>query len=430
MRHAQQVPYLRVATSRIGVLHVISAGHRRCTLHHMHPGTSSNPPLICLSHLRWNFVFQRPQHLMTRYARDRHVYFIEEPVYHDGPASSIAVESYGNVFVIVPQLPRHYSEDQRVGAQRLLLDHLIVSKRLSRFVLWYYTPMALPFSDHLSPAVTVYDCMDELSAFKDASDALPALERRLMQRADVVLTGGRSLYEAKQGHHANIHAVPSSVDVAHFATARSHLPEPLDQRCLERPRLGFFGVLDERLDIPLLAGLAAARPHWQFIMIGPIVKIDPADLPSRSNIHYLGAKSYRDLPAYIGGWDVALLLFARNESTRFISPTKTPEYLAAGTPVVSTSIRDVVDPYGDEGLVQIADSVPHFVAACERALTEPHAATRSRADQFLRTMSWDRTWQRTAALIDGVLDTPRTTRDLRKAISRPAPEGSQSCSTT
>jgi glycosyltransferase involved in cell wall biosynthesis len=220
-----------------------------------------------------------------------------------------------------------------------------------------------------------------------------------MARADVVLTGGQSLYEAKKGRHRNIHPLPSSVDVAHFAAARHGVAEPADQRDLARPRLGFFGVLDERLDIPLLAGLADARPDWQLMMVGPVVKIDPNDLPRRANIHYLGSKSYADLPRYIAGWDVALLLFARNDATRFISPTKTPEYLAAGKPVVSTSIRDVVNPYGENGLVFIADTVPDMVRACNAALREPHNGRQARADAFLRGMSWDATWRRADALL-------------------------------
>jgi len=194
--------------------------------------------------------------------------------------------------------------------------------------------------------------------------------------------------------------------VADIDAARSIAVEPPDQRELPRPRLGFFGVLDERLDLPLLRGIAEARPAWQLVMIGPVVKIDPADLPRLPNIHYLGAKRYEELPAYLAGWDLALLLFARNDATRFISPTKTPEYLAAGKPVVSTSIRDVVTPYGDRDLVRIADTVDDFVNACANALREVPEPRRIRADVFLRGTSWDRTWAKTAALVDAVTDQP------------------------
>jgi UDP-galactopyranose mutase len=260
--------------------------------------------------------------------------------------------------------------------------------------------MALEFTDHLAPAAVVYDCMDELAAFKGAPPTLAAREAELLARADLVLTGGQSLYEAKRHQHANIHPCPSSVDVAHFAQARRANADPPDQASLPHPRLGFFGVIDERMDVALLEGVAAVRPDWHIVLVGPVVKIDPALLPRRPNIHYLGPKSYDELPAYVGGWDVALLPFARNDATRFISPTKTPEYLAAGKPVVSTSICDVVRPYGQRGLARIADHPHAFVRACAEAMAEDVTARLARGDAFLRQMSWDRTWRRISSLMD------------------------------
>ena len=380
-------------------------------------GAASEPDLVCLSHLRWNFVFQRPQHLMSRYAISRRVYFVEEPIVNDTVAApTMSMEAHGRLIVVVPQVPPGLTAPQTIAAQRTILNQLIASERIERYVLWYYTPSALRFSDHLTPEATVYDCMDELSAFKGADRELPALERALFRRADLVLTGGQSLYEAKKHQHHNIHAMPSSVDVEHFMTARRVKEEPADQRGIPGPRLGFFGVLDERLDIPLLDGIAAARPDWQFVMLGPVVKIDPADLPRRPNIHYLGSKSYTELPNYISGWDVALLLFARNEATRYISPTKTPEYLAAGKPVVSTSIRDVVNPYGELGLVRIADAVPDFIRACELSLSETQPNRRAKADSYLRGMSWDRTWSKTALLLKSACE-PVSEQTVRKSIN-------------
>lgn len=367
--------------------------------HHVHAPFD----LICLSHLRWQFVFQRPQHLMSRCARSRRVFFVEEPIFDEGTAPRLDITRHDGVHVAVPYLPAGLSADAISGAQRMLLDQLMADEQVARYVLWYYTPHALTFSAHLSPAAVVYDCMDELSAFHGAAPELPRLERALLRRADVVFTGGQSLYEAKKHLHHNIHAMPSSVDVPHFAAARTGLPDPADQRDVPQPRLGFFGVLDERLDVALLAAVADARPAWQLVMVGPVVKIDPALLPRRANIHYLGPKSYADLPAYVGGWDAALLLFARNAATRFISPTKTPEYLAAGKPVVSTSIRDVVTPYGDLGLARIADDSAAFVTACEAALAEAPGPRQARADVFLQNLSWDRTWQRIVTAIEAVL---------------------------
>lgn len=253
--------------------------------------------------------------------------------------------------------------------------------------------MALSFTDHLQSTLIVYDCMDELSAFKFAPPRLKALEQELFKRADLVFTGGQSLYEVKQTQHPAVTAFPSSIDKAHFAKANATLTPPADQAAIPEPRLGFFGVIDERMDTALLAGIADARPDWQIVMVGPVVKIDPATLPQRANIHYLGSKSYQELPAYLSGWQVALLPFAQNESTMFISPTKTPEYLAAGKQVVSAPIRDVVRPYGEEGLVHIAGTVTEFVNAIEKALAQQSDENwKRKVERFMRDMSWDNTW--------------------------------------
>ena len=369
-----------------------------------HPQGRRLPDVICFSHLRWNFVFQRPQHLLTRCAREcRRLYFFEEPVFEDGAVPRLEVQASRGVRVAVPVLPPGLDEAAAIAAQRDLLDQLVAQDRIEPFIAWYYTPMALPFSQHLRPAAVVYDCMDELASFKNAPPVLKQREAALLSRSDLVLTGGQSLYEAKRHQHDNIHPFPSSVDVDHFAQARRAPDEPADQVVIPHPRLGFFGVIDERMDVELLDGVAAARPEWQLVLLGPTVKIDPAHLPRRSNIHYLGSKKYEELPAYIAGWDVALLPFARNEATRFISPTKTPEYLAAGRPVVSTSIRDVVRPYGQQGLVRIADDVETFVAACEAAMAEDASERLRQADAFLRQTSWDGTWLRIRLLVEVLL---------------------------
>jgi UDP-galactopyranose mutase len=365
--------------------------------------------LVCLSHLRWDFVYQRPQHLLSRCAaQGRRVFFIEEPIFDDGPPRLDISERDDGVKVVRPHLPSgEISEVTRDAVLQGLIDSLFEKQAIRRYVLWYYTPMAMSFTRHLEPLAVVYDCMDELSAFRGAPPALREREAELFKRADLVFTGGQSLYEAKRDQHPNVYAFPSSIDAAHFAQARTLRQEPADQSSLGGPRLGFFGVIDERFDIQLLDGLAQARPHWQLVMIGPVVKIDTNDLPRRDNIHYLGSKSYKELPAYLSGWDVALLLFARNESTRYISPTKTPEYLAAGRAVVSTSIRDVVRPYGQQGLVHIADTVPEFVAACEAAMKEDGRERLRRVDSFLAQTSWDRTWADMSGLIAGVAGSRR-----------------------
>jgi UDP-galactopyranose mutase len=304
---------------------------------------------------------------------------------------------------VVPHLPDGLPVHACEALQRTFIDRLIRDEQIAEYLLWYYTPMALAFTQHLSPVAVVYDCMDELSAFKGAPSVLKEREAELLRRAGLVLTGGQSLYEAKRHQHHNIHPFPSSVDVDHFAQARRMSSDPPEQATIPHPRLGFFGVIDERMDIALVDGIAAARPDWQIVMLGPVVKIDPATLPSRPNIHYLGSRPYNALPRYVAGWDVALLPFARNDATRYISPTKTPEYMAAGKPIVSTSIQDVVRPYGQQGLVRIADDVPSFVRACLAAMAENGTKRITQADAYLRQTSWDGTWRRMRLLVDGLL---------------------------
>jgi UDP-galactopyranose mutase len=333
---------------------------------------------------------------------------VEEPHFTAETARlEVRLESSG-VYVVVPFLPTGLSAAEIVGRQRSLLRELCESYAIRDHVQWLYTPMALPLTERLrAPLARVYDCMDELSAFKNAPKALLPLEAQLFQKADLVLTGGQALFEAKRHLHHNIYPFPSSVDREHFAQARVAQPDPSDQAGIPRPRLGFFGVIDERMDLGLLEGIARQRPDWQLVMLGPVVKIDEADLPRLSNIHYLGSKAYAELPRYIAGWDVALMPFAKNESTKFISPTKTPEYLAAGKPVVSTSIRDVVRPYSVRGLAYIADTAEGFVAACQASLTESRQKRMLRADAFLSSLSWDTTWLAMEKLMQRAVDRNR-----------------------
>ena len=347
------------------------------------PGT---PDLVCFSHLRWDFVYQRPQHLLSRCARDRRVFFVEEPIFDNGSMHLDIQERDGGVQVVVPHLPDGLrSEVATTAVLKEMIGRLFVEHSIREYVFWYYTPLALNFTKHFSPVTSIYDCMDELSAFKGAHSRLVDFEQGLFKRVDLVFTGGQSLYEAKRNAHKDVHAFPSSIDVSHFGKARTITTDPPGQADIPHPRLGFFGVIDERFDIELLDAVATQRPHWHFVMIGPVVKIDPNILPQHANIHYLGSKKYEELPNYLAGWDIALLLFARNESTRFISPTKTPEYLAAGKPVISTSIRDVVRPYGEMKLVRIADSAVDFIRAAEEFLSqdEKNSDWLERVDNFL-----------------------------------------------
>ncbi|GAB2950800.1 glycosyltransferase family 1 protein [Hymenobacter coalescens] len=376
-----------------------------------HQGTL--PDLVCFAHLHWDFVWQRPQHLLSRFAKHTRVFYVEEPCTHFDdkamqPWLEIKDREAGRLKIVVVHLPGGLSEQAADQVQAELLNGYFEQENITDFIAWYYSPMFLAKSRQFKPALTIYDCMDELANFKGAHPELRSREQELFQQAQLVFTGGQSLYEAKTKQHHSAHAFPSSIDKAHFGQARQQAPEPTDQASIPHPRVGFFGVVDERLDIELLGQLAEARPEWQFVIIGPVVKIDPATLPQSKNIHYLGGKDYKELPDYLRGWDVATLLFADNESTKFISPTKTPEYLAAGRPVVSTPIRDVVRPYGDLGLVHIAAAAPEFSQAIERALADgANPNWLGRVDEYLATISWDQTWQGMVDLMQAELHKAR-----------------------
>lgn len=352
--------------------------------------------LVCFSHLPWKFVYQRPQHLLSRFTKAYAVYYIEEFTYStaaDGYTLSTTPE---HVTVVVPHL-NHSAQGTKHELDRkgAVIEHLFKAHRIESYIFWYYTPMALAYTADFSPLATVYDCMDELSAFKFAPPEIKVLEQALFKKANVVFTGGNNLYKAKQDQHRNIHCFPSSIDKAHFQAARHHDEDVADQSAIPHPRLGFYGVIDERFDIDLIKQAADARPDWQFVLVGPIIKIDPATLPQNKNIHYLGAKTYAELPAYLSGWDIALIPFAINESTRYISPTKTPEYLAGGKPVISTAITDVVNPYHGLGLVHIVQNADDLVqlAVSELSLTDKREWL-AKVDEYLSTISWDATWER------------------------------------
>lgn len=369
-----------------------------------HATPERKTPLICFSHLRWDFVLQRPQHLMSRFAKERAVFFFEEFIPTDHHLAYLEIHPFEGTIVksVRPRIPHWWNEADRELALGRLLDDLLAMYGAKRPLLWFYTPTMYGFARHIDASAIVYDCMDELANFKFAPHRMKEMEAALMARADVVFTGGYSLYEAKCQQHDNIHPFPSGVDVNHFHTARKIGSEPDDQRSIPGPKLGYYGVIDERLDLDLIASVAKQRPDMSFVFIGPIAKIAPEDLPQAKNIYYLGQKQYGELPSYVSGWDVALMPFALNGSTQFISPTKTPEYLAAGRPVVSTPIKDVIRHYGNVKGVFVAPDAAHFASACDAALA---LAKASRVwwrpvDDMLEGSSWDKTFTAMKGLVD------------------------------
>ena len=331
---------------------------------------------------------------MSRFAKHRRVFYFEEPLYD---AATAYLETrrcpLTQVTIVTPHLPPHGTNDNAILQE--LIQRFARAEQITEPITWFYTPMALEFFPKtILPSLVVYDCMDELSMFRGAPASIQILEEELLRVSDLVFTGGVSLFEAKRSLHKAVHAFPSGVEAEHFGSARSFQDDFAENASLPRPRLGFAGVIDERMDLNLVDEVARQRPDWQLVMIGPVTKIDSASLPARPNIHWLGRKEYADLPKYFAGWDVALMPFALNDSTRFISPTKTPEYLCAGLPVVSTPIRDVVRPYGNLGLVRIAETPEQFILATEQALMGGMCLKwRERADQFLKSLSWDSVWE-------------------------------------
>ncbi len=381
--------------------------------------------LICISHLRWDFVWQRPQQLLSRLAQQYRILFVEEPV-TDTAIDEPYLETYpgptpGAEPVTVARLHYPSAENFWIGhndprtqqSYEALLDDYLKRKEIHQPLVWLYTPVAAPFVAALQPQLLIYDVMDELSAFKGASDALKSADRQLLEQADLVFTGGISLYRARDAHHNNIHLFPSGVDIQHFARADTEAFEPpADIVELGSPVLGYFGVIDERMDLPLLAHLAESHPEWELLMVGPVIKIEERDLPQLLNLHYPGMKDYNELPAYLAYFDVALVPFAMNEATRHLSPTKTLEYLAAHKPVVSTPIPDIVEAYGD--YVRIGHTPAEFAAQVEAALAataEERQERRRRERDLLANYTWDSIAQQMAARI-------ATTIERKRAIER------------
>lgn len=358
------------------------------------------PTLIVFCHLRWDFVFQRPQHLMTRLAEHYNILFVEEPMRTDGEARLERTEVAPNITVCRPHTPiqQFGFHDDQLPTLRALLANLVPHDAAP--IVWFYTPMALPLLQVFKPSKVIYDCMDELAMFKNAPKQLLQRESALLNIADVVFTGGPSLYQSKRDRHANAHCFSSSVDAGHFRQAQDRAISHPDQAHIPHPRLGFYGVIDERFDADLVSSMADAHPEWQIVLVGPVVKIDPATLPQQPNVHYMGQRTYDQLPKFLAGWDVCLLPFAMNDSTKFISPTKVLEYMAAELPSVSTPITDVKVPYGD--VVEIAESHEAFIAACERQLAlhdEARQAQALRMREVVAGTSWDLTASRMHELI-------------------------------
>lgn len=361
--------------------------------------------IIVFSHLRWDFVYQRPQHLLTRLAEHYNIIFIEEPIFSSTNKNYLEQSTpTPGVTVIKP-----FTSSSKPGFDDEQIPHLCELIGQLKFthephIAWFYTPMALPLLNELNPMSVIYDCMDELTAFKNAPKQMLERENALFDVADLVFTGGPSLFRSKQKRHPYVYCFPSSVDLVHFEQARDRNNYHPLHDLIPHPRLGYYGVIDERMDFDLITCLAETHPEWQIILVGPVIKINPELLPRHSSIHYLGQQPYKALPQFLAGWDVCLLPFALNESTQFISPTKTLEYMAAELPIVSTAIHDVIELYGAE--VAIAHSTSEFIKACEEALVQPFSEFRKttvKMRKVLEESSWNKTAEKMYELIESAM---------------------------
>jgi glycosyltransferase involved in cell wall biosynthesis len=359
---------------------------------------NSSYPIIVHCHLRWEGVWQRPQQFLSRISQRHKILFVEGPILHetqDAPTYElIEVPQYPNVTVMRTHFPASRFENGAwVDAERLrLLQEAMRNELKGAFdqpVQWFYDPMSAPcFIGKLNERAVVYDCMDELSQFKFAPPELRAREKTLLAAADVVFAGGRKMWLSKSKQNDNAHFYGCGVDVKHFAKARLAETEiPSDVASLSRPILGYFGVVDERLDYELIAKLADANPDWSVVMVGPVVKVDPATLPKRNNIHWLGRREYAQLPNYTKAFDVCMMPFALNEATEYINPTKALEYMATAKPIVSTAVPDVVSNFGE--VVSIAISPQCFVEMCERVLANPDEEAIERGLKMADNNQWE-----------------------------------------
>lgn len=374
----------------------------------MHAGKTMDPvedvrrDLLCVSSARWGASYERPHHLMLRAARDRRVIYVEAPAFEAGPAHLSVRRGPEGITVVTPTLPAE-TPAARVGElTRRLIDQLVAQQRLHGFVLWTDTPRALAYVNGLDPAAIVYDCAGEAGA----DDEQAPFEELLVSAADVVFTAGPTLHAAMQPRHGNCHLFPGVVDVGHFLHARrlsTRERPPADQGVLPAPRIGFLGTIDHQVDLGLVDELAALRPDLHVVLVGPMAREARSALPRRPNVSWLGQKTYAELPYYLAGWAAAILPYVRGPSTQAFAPAHLPEYLAAGRAVISTPLPDVVAGFGELGVVRIADSAQAFAAAIDASRAEAARDRNRRADRWLATVSWDRTWSEMDALVADAL---------------------------
>ena len=365
----------------------------------MQPKNQPNEyPIIVHSHLGWDWVWQRPQQFLSRFSKTHQILFVEGPVPSEEVTAAQVemreVSEFPNITVLRMKMPAsRWMDGAWVDKERRRLVQEVLAGPLGlRFdspVQWFYDPMAITaFAGHMDESAIVFDCMDQLSQFKGAPKELIRRERELLAIADVVFAGGPKIGRDKIKYNSNTHSYGCGVDIKHFAKARDKRTEvPADVASLPGPVFGFFGVVDERMDYELVAAVADAHPEGSVVIIGPMTKIDPASVPQRSNLHWLGGRDYQQLPSYVKAFDVCLMPFALNEATEYINPTKALEYMATGRPVVSTPVEDVVLQFS--AVAKISSSSEDFVRLCTEAAKQPDEAAIKRGLMLAQRNSWE-----------------------------------------
>jgi len=370
------------------------------------------PYLIVFSHIRWNCIYQRPQNLMSRLAYHYRVLFIEEPIYEQTVSRYPTLEyscQGPNIEVLTPRtgVPTAGFNQQQASILAPLLEEYLLANCIEDYAIWFYTPMAYSFIDYLQPKAVIYDCTEIDSERDEDSMEWREMEEALVDHADTIFTSGPSLYDSKRDIHPNVHCLPNAVDMVHFSPERllqtSHSSTDVAQlqEKIGFPRLGFFGVIDERIDFDLLAKVAEARPDWNIVMLGPIKNVNESELPKYPNIHWLGMHSYERLPYFLATWDVCFLPYIVNDLTGFINPCQTLEYMAAEKPVVSTAIPDIAAMYED--VAHFVHTPKQFIEQCETLLSHT-AVERSALVSGMLTAVWRMSWDNAVESVRRELD--------------------------
>jgi hypothetical protein len=382
------------------------------------------PVLMVFSHMAWNPGQGRTPQLMAALAGRWQILFVEAPRHAAGAArlESRAIRAGLTVLTLTTPAPAAGFHDDAQAFGVTLLREELAGRRLKIDIAWLDTPMAWPLAQALGIACLAYDCLEGPPASLQFDAALlHQRESALMRTAALMVAAGPSLFNAHRHRHANLHCVCSAVHAEHFSPASLELTSARARRghvlqsSLARPRLGYFGSIDERLDLDLLAALADRQPGWAFVMVGSVAGIAAERLPQRRNIHWLGEQDDALLPYLLAGWDLALMPYVVSEATRFLMPSQTLEYMAGYQPIVSTPVRDVQALYAPAVTIA-APQAEAFSSACEEVLAESARARSARLIDMARIVA-RHAWANTADFVHGLLDEVLTSARSNNADS-------------